>query len=75
MIEKPKMLDIAKAADKITLSGDRRKKPWVMTNGKIIVDEVLRGLHGFFENREEFLKTEREVYANFGLEYDEGKNL
>ena len=68
------LINIANVADKITLKADRRKKTWVNTHGKILVDAVLRVARDQLDIFE-FIILERAVYKHFEIEYDGAKHL
>ena len=69
-----RLIDLANAADKISCKGDRYKKAWVDTHGKILVDEVLRGVASTILLKPETrMKIEAKIYNHLGIEFDAGK--
>lgn len=69
-----RLIDLANTADKISCKGDRYKKAWVDTHGKILVDEVLRGVYFHFQlNNQDMKAFEAKVYDHLGIEFDAGK--
>lgn len=69
-----RLIDLANAADKISCKGDRYKKAWVDTHGKILVDEVLRQVKlSYVWGREDLKILESKIYNHLGIEFDAGK--
>ena len=69
-----RLIDLANAADKISCKGDRYKKAWVDTHGKILVNEVLRQLFltDYLDMADKKI-LEAKIYNHLGIEFDAGK--